>query len=119
MKKVAITNEVLAQWTALAVEQLGSGWSHADVRRHLTREGCTPKLLDEIMKTAKRHTLASDRRAGVRTFAVGVSLIVVGAAVILVQQFVFRGAHTIVVPSGAIFCGLACCLRGTLKGVFG
>ena len=118
MKVVQITPEVIADWQEEATSQLAAGWKYADVRRHLTRSGCTPELTDQIMRKAKGGMLKGNRKAGRVALVGGIVLLLAGIAIVLVQVLLLGGG-SVLVPGGMILAGLVSIATGMLKAVFG
>lgn len=121
MKQVQITPELVAQWKAECAEQLAAGWKVADVRSRLVRNGCTPQLMEQVLRHGKSQALAADRGQGRAMLVGGIVLVVLGIGLVVAQEFLaqWTGASRIAVPAGLIFCGLLASARGLLKSVFG
>ena len=121
MKQVQITPEVIADWKAQCAGQLASGWKFSDVRRQLVRSGCTPQLVEEILRHGQRVARSGDRRQGRGMLALGIVLLLAGIGIAVLQQALVQwtGATRIIVPSGLILGGVFLTGRGLLKSVFG
>jgi hypothetical protein len=113
--KVVITNELVQEWTDLAIEQLQSGWSYAAIRRQLTKSGCTPKVQDIVIANAKKKVRGEERRGGVAALGIGAGLMALAVVIVLLQG----EAATVMVPSGLFLVGLVSFARGAFKFVFG
>jgi hypothetical protein len=120
-QQVQITPEVIANWQEEAIGQLASGWKVSDVRRQLVRSGCTPQVLEQILRKAQGGVRKGNRRIGRVTLVFGVLLVVAGIGIVIVQAMLANatGARSIAVPTGLILVGLVSILTGVLKAIFG
>jgi hypothetical protein len=118
MKQAQITPEAIANWQQEATAQLASGWKIALVRRQLVRSGCTPELVDQILRRAQGGVTKGNRRAGRLAILTGIGLMLLGVAIVAVQVLVFR-SNRVAVPIGLIAVGALSVLTGLLKAVFG
>jgi hypothetical protein len=113
--KIVITDDVKDQWIEECIEQLGGGWKFDAVRRDLVKKGCTPKLLDAILASAKKHLKSEQRKQGKRLIFLGLGLIALGFAIAVFKVFVLQSTTSFHITGGLGLVGTLAILRGILK----
>jgi hypothetical protein len=79
------------------------------------KKGCTPKLLEIILTTAKRHLKSVQRQQGKRLIFLGLGLIALGSAIVLFKAFVLQTTTSLHITGGLGLVGTLAILRGFLK----
>jgi hypothetical protein len=122
MIKPQITSELISEWTQETADQLKAGWSTDSVRRNLTKKGCTPKVLEHILRNAKSSTVAANRKSGVGSVMFGFIMLCVGLGVIVIEAIVLKNFGAGIFfwfPVILILTGALAILKGLAQTIIG